>query len=58
METNKEFLDTEEVAKTLKVSVRSVRKLFSTGEIKSKKIAGKYFTTAEILKKYIAGEKG
>jgi predicted site-specific integrase-resolvase len=50
---DKDFLNVKEVSENLKISERVVRKLFNTGKIKSKKIAGKYFTTKDILKEYI-----
>lgn len=51
-----DFLDTNDVAEILGLSVRTIRELFRTNKIKSKKIGGKYFTTRDIIKKYIESE--
>jgi len=52
----KEFLTVEDVAEKLGFSKRTVRELFSKGEIKGRKVKGKYITTRDLLKEFI--EKG
>ncbi|MGE5437042.1 MAG: helix-turn-helix domain-containing protein [Syntrophothermus sp.] len=52
-EKSGEFLNVKDVALELDITERKARELMSSGEIKSKKVAGKYITTKDILKKYI-----
>lgn len=52
-EKSGEFLNVKDVALELDITERKARELMSSGEIKSKKVAGKYITTLDILKKYI-----
>ena len=49
--SEKDFLTVADVARGL--TARTVRRLFSTGKLRGKKIAGKYIITRDALKRYI-----
>ena len=49
----KDFLTVKDVAKELQITERTARELLKKGEIKGKKVAGKYITTMDLLKEYI-----
>ena len=51
--SEKDFLTVADVARELGLTVRTVRRLFSTGKLQGKKIAGKYIITRDALKRYI-----
>jgi excisionase family DNA binding protein len=53
MKETKDFLTSEDVAKELKLSVKTVRSLLHNKTIPSKYIAGKYIVTRDSLKKFI-----
>jgi excisionase family DNA binding protein len=55
---DKEFLTVKDVAAMLSLTERTVRELFKSGEIKARKVAGKYVTTKDLLKAYIEHEEG
>lgn len=50
---DEQFLDVRAVAAILGLTERAVRNLFRTGDIKARKVAGKYITTRDLLKAYI-----
>ena len=54
--TTKDFLSVEDVSRELGITPRTVRQLFHTGELKGRKVAGKYLITRERLKDYIDGK--
>ena len=54
--TTKDILTVEDIARELSISPRTVRHLFHIGELKGRKVAGKYLITRERLKEYINGK--
>ena len=51
--SEKDFLTVAGDARELGMTARTVRRLFSTGKLRGKKIAGKYIITRDALKRYI-----
>lgn len=51
-----DFLTVKEVSAELKMNPRTVRRLFNTGQLRGRKIGGKYIITREALKAYINAE--
>lgn len=52
--TDKDFLTVSDVAQELDMTERTVRRLFSTGQLQGKKIGGKYIITRDALKAHIS----
>lgn len=50
---SKDFLDVKDVAEILGLTERTVRDLFKSGEIKARKVAGKYIITRSLLKDFV-----
>ncbi len=51
-----DFLTVSDVARELKLTARTVRRLFHTGQLHGKKIGGKYLITRDALKAHISAE--
>ena len=51
--SEKDFLTVPDIAQELGLTARTVRRLFSTGKLQGKKVAGKYIITRETLKEFI-----